>query len=277
MTSGRFLRGHRPSPAMVVASIALLVALGGTSIAAVGNVPLLSVGTPQLKSNAVISAKVKNRSLLAVDFKQGQLPRGPRGLAGPVGPFRTVRATGPRGRSGTWLRRGGELADGRDRVFDDLDGVRRSPGSSEAFTVPTGETARIYAIFSAESACYGGGLDRFCGARIVVDGNELNPAVGTNFAFDSSDDGDEGSSSEESHAIARSSETLSAGNHTVKVQIRSSNALTTFSRRRLGARHLSGRSSRSSWPVGTAATSSGRPASPAQAGPVSVPPCTRSN
>ena len=61
---------------MVVASIALLVALGGTSIAAVGNVPLFSVGTPQLKANAVISAKVKNRSLLAVDFKQGQLPRG---------------------------------------------------------------------------------------------------------------------------------------------------------------------------------------------------------
>ena len=84
----RFLRDHRPSPAMVVASIALLVALGGTSIAAVGNVPLLSVGTPQLKSNAVISAKVKNRSLLAVDFKQGQLPRGPRGPAGPAGPIR---------------------------------------------------------------------------------------------------------------------------------------------------------------------------------------------
>ncbi len=88
----RFLRDHRPSPAMVVASIALLVALGGTSIAAVGNVPLFSVGTPQLKANAVISAKVKNRTLLAVDFKQGQLPRGPRGLQGPQGPSGPVRA-----------------------------------------------------------------------------------------------------------------------------------------------------------------------------------------
>ena len=74
--SGSWLRKYRPSPAMVVASIALLVALGGTSIAAVGNVPLFSVGTPQLKANAVISAKVKNRTLLAVDFKQGQLPKG---------------------------------------------------------------------------------------------------------------------------------------------------------------------------------------------------------
>ena len=81
----RFLHDHRPSSAMVVASIALLVALSGTSIAAVTNVPLLSVGTPQLKSNAVISSKVKNRTLLAVDFKRGQLPRGPRGAQGPAG------------------------------------------------------------------------------------------------------------------------------------------------------------------------------------------------
>ena len=224
----RFLRARRPSPAMVVASIALLVALGGTSIAAVGNVPLFSVGTPQLKSNAVISAKVKNRSLLAVDFKQGQLPRGPRGQRGAPGPAGPSGPAGPAGVAAPGYvaavssQTSGTAVSTTSTAFVDL------AGSSETFTVPTGETARIYAIFSAESACYGGGLDRFCTARIVVDGNELNPAVGTNFAFDSSDDGDEGSSSQESHAIARHSETLSAGNHTVKVQIRSSNAATTF-------------------------------------------------
>ena len=60
----------RPSPAMVVACIALLVALGGTSIAAVTQlVPRNSVGTLQLKNNAVTSAKVKNQSLLRADFK----------------------------------------------------------------------------------------------------------------------------------------------------------------------------------------------------------------
>jgi hypothetical protein len=32
------------------------------------------VGTAQLKANAVISSKVKNHSLLAADFKPGQLP-----------------------------------------------------------------------------------------------------------------------------------------------------------------------------------------------------------
>ena len=127
----RLLREHRPSPAMVVASIALLVALSGTSIAAVANVPLLSVGTPQLKSNAVISAKVKNRALLAVDFKQGQLPRGPRGLAGPAGPSGPSGPTGPRGRSGTRLRRAGEFADGRTTVSTTSTAFVDLAGSSE--------------------------------------------------------------------------------------------------------------------------------------------------
>jgi hypothetical protein len=53
---------------MVVASIGSLVAPGGTGVAAVSNVPVLSVGTPQLKGNAVTSPIVLNRSLLAVDF-----------------------------------------------------------------------------------------------------------------------------------------------------------------------------------------------------------------
>ena len=45
-----------------------------------------SVGAPQLKKNAVTSAKVKNHSLLAVDFKRGQLPAGPQGPKGDQGP-----------------------------------------------------------------------------------------------------------------------------------------------------------------------------------------------
>jgi hypothetical protein len=213
---------------MVVASFALLVALSGTSIAAISNVPLLSVGTPQLKSNAVISAKVKNRSLLAVDFKRGQLPKGPQGPQGPAGP------SGPQGPAGVAApgyvaavssQTSGTATSTNSTSYVDL------AGSSETFNVPAGETARIYAIFSAESVCSGGGAgppQRYCGARILVDGNELNPAVGNDYAFDSTDNGDEGTLSFESHAIARSSETLSAGNHTVKVQIRTNVAATTF-------------------------------------------------
>ena len=76
------LRRFRPSPAMVIACIALGVALGRTSVAAIQALPKNSVGTKQLKGNAVISAKVKNRSLLAVDFKPGQLPQGRQGRKG---------------------------------------------------------------------------------------------------------------------------------------------------------------------------------------------------
>jgi len=85
---------RRPSPALIVACIALLVALGGTSFATVLNVPKNSVGAAQLKKNAVISSKVKNRSLLAVDFKTGQLP------AGPIGPQGANGARGDKGEKG---------------------------------------------------------------------------------------------------------------------------------------------------------------------------------
>lgn len=74
----------RPSPAMVVACLALVVALGGTSYAVVSLAPN-SVGTAQLRANAVVSSKVRNRSLLAVDFKAGQIPTGPPGPKGDKG------------------------------------------------------------------------------------------------------------------------------------------------------------------------------------------------
>ncbi|HLG07835.1 MAG TPA: hypothetical protein VI409_04090 [Gaiellaceae bacterium] len=75
-----------PSPATVIAAAALLVALGGTSVAAVSQLPRNSVGNAQLKANAVTSAKVKNGSLLKADFRSGQLPAGPTGPQGPPGP-----------------------------------------------------------------------------------------------------------------------------------------------------------------------------------------------
>lgn len=74
---------RRPSPATVLASIALMVALGGTGYAA-GILPANSVGTAQLKKDAVTSLKVKNGSLLRADFRAGQVPVG---AAGPAGPF----------------------------------------------------------------------------------------------------------------------------------------------------------------------------------------------
>jgi hypothetical protein len=54
----------RPSPALVVASVALLLTLTGTGIAAVdAAVPNNSVGTTQLKDNAVTSAKIASNAV----------------------------------------------------------------------------------------------------------------------------------------------------------------------------------------------------------------------
>ena len=68
----------RPTPALVVATIALLVALGGTSAAAVALLPRNSVGSAQ-----VIDGSLKSR-----DFHPGVLPAETvvfsRSVAGPV-------------------------------------------------------------------------------------------------------------------------------------------------------------------------------------------------
>ncbi len=106
----RRLSIRRPSPAMVVACLALLVALGGTSVAAVSQLAANSVGprqlqfgavtNPKIRNNAITSAKVRNRSLLRADFAPGQLPAGPTGPQGPAGPAGPAGAPGPAGAIG---------------------------------------------------------------------------------------------------------------------------------------------------------------------------------
>ena len=58
-------RLHKPSPAFALALVALFVALGGTSYAAL-SIPANSVGSKQLKKNAVTTKKIKNHAVTAV-------------------------------------------------------------------------------------------------------------------------------------------------------------------------------------------------------------------
>ena len=212
---------RRVSPAMVVACLALFVALAGTSIAAVSQlVPRNSVGTVQLKNNAVSTAKVRNnsittakvlnRTLRAADFALGQIPPGPAGPAGPPG------AAGPAGPAGTGATVAFAVTAGPNATTTTSASYVDVPNASASVTVPAGGAATLLLTFTGESACSGG--DGFCRVRILVDGNEAEPAVNTDFAFDSSDGNTETSASYESHAVQRSVAGVAAGAHTVTVK-----------------------------------------------------------
>jgi len=98
--------GNKPSPALAVSIVALVVAMGGTSYAAIQigsqdiknnslqsndikdkavkgrDLAKNSMNRGKIKKNAVNTVKVADGSLLGKDFKAGQLPAGPQGPAG---------------------------------------------------------------------------------------------------------------------------------------------------------------------------------------------------
>jgi hypothetical protein len=78
-----------------VAYLALWIAIGGTSYAAV-SLPRNSVGSTQLKSNAVTAAKVKNGSLGTADLSKSAV----RSLSGKIGPAGAPGAAGATGQQG---------------------------------------------------------------------------------------------------------------------------------------------------------------------------------
>ena len=84
--------------ANVTATMALVVALGGSAYAAntirSSDIKNGEVKRVDLANNAVTSGKVRNGTLLRKDFKSGQIPAGPRGATGATG------ASGPKGDTG---------------------------------------------------------------------------------------------------------------------------------------------------------------------------------
>jgi hypothetical protein len=92
--------GDRLTYANVTATIALFVALGGSGAFAATQLARNSVGTPQLRDDAVTGAKVKDGSLTAADFRAGRLPAGSKGDRGPAGPRGDTGPSGPAGPRG---------------------------------------------------------------------------------------------------------------------------------------------------------------------------------
>jgi hypothetical protein len=162
----RRITSRRPSPAMGVAFLALLVSLGGTSYAVV-QLPRDSVGSTQLKRSAVTSSKVKDGSLLRRDFRAGQLPRGRRGLTGERGP---AGAQGPPGPANVTVRVGPEGVGG-------MAAAQGSPAATSVTALASGVQSGLATVScpSGQKATGGGGfsLDGF-----LVD-SRPDPAPGT--------------------------------------------------------------------------------------------------
>ncbi len=125
----RVKRLFRGSPyANVVATLALIAALGGTAYAATA-LPKNSVGTkqiqkeavtgPKIAKGAVTSKQVKTESLKANDFAKGQIPPGPEGKQGPAG------KEGPEGKEGPAGKEGPEGKQGEE-------GPQGEPGTAKA-------------------------------------------------------------------------------------------------------------------------------------------------
>jgi hypothetical protein len=114
----------------VVATLALfLVVAGGTAFAAKQMLPNNSVGTKQIRKEAVTPAKLSKASKAALAGTQG--PKGDTGLAGPQGPQGQKGDAGQKGDQGE-------------------PGLRGEPGPFPA-TLPTGKSLSGYLEILAES------------------------------------------------------------------------------------------------------------------------------
>lgn len=125
---------RKPSPALCVSILALIVAMSGSAYAAV-QLSRDSIGKRHIKDNAVRSAEVKDFSLLEDDFKLGELPSGPQGPAGATGPTGPPGgATGPAGPTGP---RG---LDGRDGATGARGATGPQGSGARGATGPSGAT-----------------------------------------------------------------------------------------------------------------------------------------
>ena len=122
----------------VMATVAVFIALGGTSYAA------LVVTGRDVRDNSLTSADVRDRSLKARDLARGVLPRGERGEAGRAGPM------GPPGPSGAPGERGPAGGSG--------------PGGPAGPTGPQGDGAAAFASIGTDC----GGVGRSSGGVAAV-------------------------------------------------------------------------------------------------------------
>ena len=172
-----------------------------------------SVGHDAIKRNAITGGLVRNRSLLAVDFKRGELPRGQNGAPGASG---APGPAGPAGADGAPGAKGETGAVGPTAGFISYDGGLSAPAAtpvtSSSVNLPTSGRLSITAVTAGQMACPASPPD--CGLyfQLFVDGQAL-PDSGV-----SSFDGPPNATSGYSVTVVGLSATLAAGNHTIALR-----------------------------------------------------------
>jgi hypothetical protein len=184
---------RKPSPATVISLVALFVALGGTSYAAItvtgANVRNSSLTGADIRNSSLTGTDVRDGSLLARDFRGGELPSGAQGPAGPAGAQGAPGATGARGADGPQGPRGETGAQGAQGV----QGVAGEPGSAVAYAHvnPTGgiDETRSKGLVDA-NVTQGSSAGSYCFKNLpftpktMVASADLNPfATGSNDAI----------------------------------------------------------------------------------------------
>jgi hypothetical protein len=184
------MRNRLPSPALIVAVAALVVALGGTSYAAL-HLGTNSVGAKQIKAGAVHSSDVANGTLLKRDFKPGQLPVAKQGLAGPQGPQGDPGAPGPAGTPGQAGAQGpkGDQGPAGPTQGASSGFVTPPPGAktltvSNKVTITTKTAGSLFVTAHVDTAVAGcsGPSDCIVHYGLYVDGNPV-PGTKTEAAF----------------------------------------------------------------------------------------------
>ena len=200
----------------VIALLALFIALGGTSYA-VTALPKNSVGTQQIKKDAVTGVKVKNGSLSSADFAAGTLLKGDTGASGATG---ATGATGPQGATGAAGPAGAQ--------YSSVDGdSQTNPIESNAVSVASGtiylDQAGKYAMFArfdttlTANMCAGGDPVLF----LSTDGTVLAKSARTFL--------DSGSTWDDFVLFGKMNVAQAAGNHTARIMAGCSNSTAPLS------------------------------------------------
>ncbi len=152
---------RRPSPALLVACLALFLAAGGPAAAVnAADAAARLITGKQIKDNSITGKDVKDGSLVVRDFKRGELARalpagqGVKGDAGPQGPTGPQGTAGPQGAKGDKGDRGEQGIQGAPGQKGDK-GDKGDPGTP----APAPGAWQTVSEFSSGNFCAGGNTD----------------------------------------------------------------------------------------------------------------------